>query len=317
MNEERVPGSSPEDQELDRRWRNRSVEEPSSSTDMRIRAAAREAIQTSASHAARATGRTRRWTRFAPLAAAASIALLAVGLVRLIPREEYQAVPTPKLAHPDEGPEPATAAPPERESAVADAEHALSERLQAPRSEPTSVSASRGALAYPTERARAADSMPQRDAPRPPDAAPVAAGESRANAPAEASSNTRAAIEQAAKASEVPTPSTAITTTAAASAARQRLEATGSLAASPAIPAALAAQVQNDAAKRTDLDPGSIRILAADPVKWLDASLGCEEAPSSAPEARVSGYVVTVDAGGTILRYHTDAHDRIRVCEDE
>jgi hypothetical protein len=24
-----------------------------------------------------------------------------------------------------------------------------------------------------------------------------------------------------------------------------------------------------------------------------------------------------VDAGGTILRYHTDGHDRIRVCEDE
>ena len=154
MNEERVPGSSPEDQELDRRWRSRSVEEPSSSTDMRIRAAAREAIQTSASHAARATHRTRRWTRFAPLAAAASIALLAVGLVRLIPREEYQAVPTPKLAHPDEAPEPATAAPPERESAAADAEHALSEPLQAPRSEPPPVSASRDALAYPTERAR-------------------------------------------------------------------------------------------------------------------------------------------------------------------
>jgi len=317
MNEERMPGSSPEDQELDRRWRNRSVEEPSSSTDMRIRAAAREAIQDSASHAARATHRTRRWTRYAPLAAAASIALLAVGLVRLIPREEYQAVPTPKLAHPDEAPEPATAAPPERESAAADAEHALSEPLQPPRSEPPPVSASRDGLAYPTERARTPVSMPQRDAPRAPDAGPVAAEEPRANAPAEASSNNQAAIEQAAKASEVPPPSTAITTTAAASAARQRLESTGSLAASPALPAALAAQVQNDAAKRTGLDPGLIRILAADPVEWLDASLGCEEAPSSAREARVSGYVVTVDAEGTILRYHTDGHDRIRVCEDE
>ncbi len=316
MNEERVPGSSPEDQELDRRWRNRSVEEPSSSTDMRIRAAAREAIQTSASHASRATYRTRRWTRFAPLAAAASIALLAVGLVRLIPREEYQAVPTSKLAHPGEAPEPAKAAPPERESAVADAQHALSESLQAPRTETPPGSASRDALAYPTERARAPDSIPQRDSPRARDAGAVAAEEPRAE-PAEARSNNQAAIEQAAKASEVPPPKTAITTTAAASAARQRLEATGSLAASPAIPAALAAQVQNDAGKRTDLDPGLIRILAADPVEWLDASLGCEEAPSSAPEARVSGYVVTVDAGGTILRYHTDGHDRIRVCEDE
>ena len=316
MNKERVPGSSPEDQELDRRWRNRSVEEPSSSTDMRIRAAAREAIQASASDAARATHRTRRWTRFAPLAAAASIALLAVGLVRLIPREEYQAVPTPKLAHPDEAPEPATAAPPERESAVSDAQHALIEPLQAPRSEPPPVSASRDALAHPTEHARPPDSMPQRDAPRARDAGAIAAESPRATAPAEASSTNQAAIEQAAKASEVPRPRTAITTTAAASAARH-LESAGSSAASSAIPAALAAQVQNDAATRTGLDSGLIRILAADPVEWLDASLGCEEAPSSAPEARVSGYVVTVDAGGTILRYHTDGHDRIRVCEDE
>ena len=75
--------------------------------------------------------------------------------------------------------------------------------------------------------------------------------------------------------------------------------------------------MQNDAATRTGVDSGLIRILAADPVEWLDASLGCEAAPSSAPEARVSGYVVTVDAGGTILRYHTDGRDRIRVCEDE
>jgi hypothetical protein len=317
MNEERVPGSSPEDQELDRRWRNRSVEEPSSSTDMRIRAAAREAIQPSASHAARATRRTRRWMRFAPLAAAASIALLAVGLVRLIPRDEYQALPTPKLAHPDEAREPATAAPSERESAVADAQHALSEPLQAPRSEPPPVSATRDALAHPTERARPQDAMPQRDAPRARDAEAVVAEEPRATAPAETRSNNQAAIEQAAKASEVPPPSTAITTTAAASAARHRLESAGSIAASSAFPAALAAQVQNDAAKRTGLDSGLIRILAADPIEWLDASLGCEEAPSSAPEARVSGYVVTVDAGGTILRYHTDGHDRIRVCEDE
>jgi hypothetical protein len=198
---------------------------------------------------------------------------------------------------------------------VPDAPQALSERLQAPRSEPPPVSASRDALAYPTERARPPDSMPQRDVPRARDAGAVAAEEPRA-APAEASSNNQAAIEQAAKASEVPRPSTAITATAAASAARH-LESAGSSLASSAIPAALAAQVQNDAATRTGLDSGLIRILAADPVEWLDASLGCEEAPSSAPEARVSGYVVTVDAGGTILRYHTDGHDRIRVCEDE
>ena len=95
MNEDPVPGSSAADQEVARRWRRQSVEEPPSSTDVRIRAAARQAMATSALTGSRTQRDRSRWTRFMPLAAAASVALLAVGLVRLIPREQYQAVPTP------------------------------------------------------------------------------------------------------------------------------------------------------------------------------------------------------------------------------
>ena len=96
MNEEPMPGTSAADQELARRWRRQSLEEPSSSTDARIRAAARDAIASSAPSGSREVRNRSRWTRFMPLAAAASVALLAVGLVRLIPREQYQAVPTPE-----------------------------------------------------------------------------------------------------------------------------------------------------------------------------------------------------------------------------
>jgi hypothetical protein len=82
-----------------------------------------------------------------------------------------------------------------------------------------------------------------------------------------------------------------------------------------AIPATLAVRVQNDAARRTGVDPESIRIVAVDAVAWQDTSLGCETARASAPEARVLSYVVTVDAGGTTLRYHTDGRDQVRVCD--
>ena len=117
MNEDPMPGTSAADQELARRWRRQSLEEPSSSTDARIRAAARDAIASSAPSGTRKQRNRSRWTRFMPLAAAASVALLAVGLVRLIPREQYEAVPTPELARPGETPEPDPAAQSKQDSA--------------------------------------------------------------------------------------------------------------------------------------------------------------------------------------------------------
>ena len=152
----------------------------------------------------------------------------------------------------------------------------------------------------------------------------VTAEEVRSATPAEAAANDQASVEQAAKASEqaseAQAPATAIAPpgipAAAAPPASRRMDSAFRSTVS-AIPATLAVQVQNDAARRTGLDPESIRIVAVDPVAWPDASLGCEAARASAPEARVPGYVVTVDAGGTTLRYHTDGRDQVRVCEGE
>jgi len=313
MNEERMPGSRPEDQELNRRWRNQSVEEPSSSADARIQAAAREAIATSGSHAGRATRRTVRWTRFAPLAAAASVGLLAVGLVRLIPREEYQATPTPELVRPGEDHEPASAARSEAESAP---EHEVErDQLYAP------GAAHREAPPDEPERARERVRAPEPasspavrpDAEREPPASGVADRELSAAAAEDAAGNDRASVEQPPRASKAPAPAAAIGPTAISPTTSRSADS----ASISAIPAELATRVQNDAALRTGADPGSIRIVAVDPVAPLDPSIGCEGPGSPAPETRVPGYIVTVEASERTLRYHTDGRDRIAICENE
>ena len=305
MNEDPVPGSSAADQEVARRWRRQSVEEPPSSTDVRIRAAARQAMATSALTGSRTQRDRSRWTRFMPLAAAASVALLAVGLVRLIPREQYQAVPTPELARPGETPEPDPATRSKQDSA-SDTERPTGDQLYAVPSAPESRDEAEGT----TARTRALEAAPDSDL------------EVRSAMPAEAAASDQTSVEQAAKASEqareTQAPDTAIAPpeippAAAPPASRRMDSAFGSTVS--AIPATLAVRVQNDAARRTGVDPESIRIVAVDPVAWQDTSLGCETARASAPEARVLGYVVTVDAGGTTLRYHTDGRDQVRVCD--
>ena len=147
MNEEPMPGTSAADQELARRWRRQSLEEPSSSTDARIRAAAREAIASSAPSGSREARNRSRWTRFMPLAAAASVALLAVGLVRLIPREQYQAVPTPELARPRETTAPESAAQSKQDSTQSYAERPAGDQLYAAPSAPESRDEAEGTTA--------------------------------------------------------------------------------------------------------------------------------------------------------------------------
>ena len=158
MNEDPMPGTSAADQELARRWRRQSLEEPSSSTDARIRAAARDAIASSAPSGSREARNRSRWTRFMPLAAAASVALLAVGLVRLIPREQYQAVPTPELARPGETPEPDPAARSKQDSA-SDTERPAGDQLYAVPSAPESRDEAEGT----TARTRALEAAPDSD----------------------------------------------------------------------------------------------------------------------------------------------------------
>jgi hypothetical protein len=295
MNEEQMPGANSSDRDVRRRWREASMEEPSSLVDARIRAAARQAL--ASDHLQSRGRRSSRWGRYVPLAAAASVALLAVGLVRLIPREEYQALPGRNVTR---GDEVRRAAPPPSDQPALPAERAQppEPEIEPPRTQPFAV----GPPAIQVDRTqRAAELMSRQERARPPEPerAPV---EPPATTPRDRES-APAGLDSAAK--------TVVTTAVPSS--PETLART--------IPETLAEQVRTDAARRTGADAASIRIVAVEPAVWPVASLGCapesEQAGKHLEGARVPGYMVTVEAPETTLRYHTDEGDRIVVCESE
>jgi hypothetical protein len=308
-----LPGDSAADGDVTSRWREQSAEQPSPATDARIRAAAREAVRAeggpSLPHAGRRGG---RWSRLVPLAAAASVALLAIGLVRLIPRDEYQAIPvTPKAAgRRDATPEAALPAAPATTPAPRPVTAEIVDEAERSTATDASVSSqareSRAELHAAHEPAAAAANEVHRldePSPQPKREGPAAApGVSAYAAPPVAA--TQAPAEAAPSAS-----TTTITTTSAR-------RATGADAAA-LLPDELARRVRDDAARRAAVDPATIRIVAVDPVMWFDTSLGCEAGAMAAPEMRVPGYVVSVEADDTTFRYHTDDRERIRICGDD
>jgi hypothetical protein len=280
------------------------------------------------------------------LAAAASVALLAVVLVRQIPREEYQAVRPPEATRPTERPD-STSAEPEPQAEILDrsAADATGRTLDTDEHEVDAEERSRDMAHRATRDAfqvrpdarfesgstqerelSAAQSGASEPASWPGSSSPgararpgtTAAKEaSRSDANSDVSSEVASATSPgapAAESSRAPAPTAAVEPTSGLTAvsplARRADGAAGSL------PPELAARVQSDAAHRQGVEPASIRIVAVDPVMWLDSSLGCDAPRESAPETRVPGYVVTVDASGTVLRYHTDVRDRVTTCED-
>ena len=324
MNEEQMPGARSSDQDVTRRWREASVEEPSSLVDARIRQAARQTL--ASDHLQRRARRSSRWGRYVPLAAAASVALLAVGLVRLVPREEYQALPgrnvTRNVTHSDEVRQ---AAPPPPEPALpAERGQLAGPAIEPPRTQsfgvvPPSIQVDR------TQRAAELNSRQERAVPAPSPAegshraddvieeAPSAgSAEENLSSRRMVSPDEPLATAPRAKASAPRAPDSSPTTAITTSGHRSLLAAPES-----AIPEALAAEIRSDAARRTGTDPESTRIRSIEPTVWPDASLGCAPGIERADEPRVPGYVVTVDAPGTTLRYHTDDGDRIVVCNGE
>jgi hypothetical protein len=298
MNEEPMPGDDASDRELARRWQQSSVEEPSAATDARIRAAAREAQRVAAPSVPGV-----RWRRIAPLAAAASVAVLAVGLIRLMPPEERRAIPAAELAARDSALPATPARRGDAESNLAQPPTPQEAPLEAlPKLQLDRAPAVRAESARTTEAAKEVQ----------PEATP---------SPAAADAADARTSEEAGLAR--PSPTTAITTTTE----HRALGASQAIEPAPgvpertviaALPPELAARVQRDAAGRTGLEPGSIHILVVEPVASRDPALGCHAEPALADSAaEATGYVVTVDAAGTTLRYHTDGRDQLRFCDDE
>ncbi len=244
-----------------------------------------------------------RWTRFAPLAAAASVALLAVGLVRLIPREEYQAIPrrpdvAPSVAPPRAAPEAKAVS---REG-VSQTPRLTRARPQRRRSRRHVRRASCGAPrtgGRATGRAAAARAggrrIPEHDG-----AAVIARSAFAFHALGSTTigsdnSTGNRALQRACPQSPRPR----MSKRPPSSPNRLRLECAKTRHNGPA------STPRRFASLASNRSPGSTDRLAA------------KRSRSPAPEQRVPGYVVTVDASGTILRYHTDERDQVRICKDE
>ena len=90
---ERTPDDEQRDAAVDVAWR-RIDEEPSVAVDEAIRAAARRRIG-SRPRGERSADTGRRWTQWAPVAAAAGVAVLAFGLLRWLPVEQQFAPSAP------------------------------------------------------------------------------------------------------------------------------------------------------------------------------------------------------------------------------
>ncbi|MBV6417499.1 MAG: hypothetical protein CMLOHMNK_02220 [Steroidobacteraceae bacterium] len=255
------------DPRLDRRWRELSSELPSPATDDSIRAAARRVRHRPL------------WQRYAPLAAAASVGVIAFLVARQSPSPAPIAAPVAApVATPVAAPVAAPIAAPAAE-AVAPA--------MTPAAAPVAQPAQQ-TEAPPAGRARidAARTTPAAVVAPAPNAAPLAARKSavavereRPAARAEASLRDGAASEGV-----------------------------------EALPPKLGDLVKADAARRRGVDPASVTIGSVEAVTWSDGALGCRTSGEMAIQVLTPGYRVIVVAGGEELEYHTDQRERIRFC---
>lgn len=66
-------------------------------------------------------------------------------------------------------------------------------------------------------------------------------------------------------------------------------------------------KIRADAAGRANVARDAVKVLSTESVNWADASLGCPEPRMSYTQMIVRGYLIHVDAGGTVLTYHANA----------
>ncbi len=252
------------DREVEQRWRAHSIELPRPQVDEAIRAAAR-----------RAAKRRPVWQRYAPLAAAASVGVIALLLARQTP------TPTPSLP---EQRAPVMPAPSPAPAPVAPAPVVPAPVLSAPVT-PANEAERVAKRAAPEPRAASA---PMESAIRSESESDVAAADATA-APSAAPMRERAAV--------------------AASAEKQANQTTNGF------PPHLAELVRADAARRTGVQVDQATIISAEAITWSDGALGCRTPGEMAIQALTPGYRVEVDVAGRRLFYHTDTRTQIRVCE--
>ena len=72
--------------------------------------------------------------------------------------------------------------------------------------------------------------------------------------------------------------------------------------------------VLEDAARRTGMERGALRVESAVAVTWADGSLGCPQPGINYTMALVPGYRITVRAGEKALDYHTSQRGNFVLC---
>lgn len=60
----------------------------------------------------------------------------------------------------------------------------------------------------------------------------------------------------------------------------------------------------DDAARRSQRDVSTLKLVSADAVTWPDGSLGCPQPGMQYPQALVPGFRIRIQAGAQILEYH-------------
>lgn len=79
------------------------------------------------------------------------------------------------------------------------------------------------------------------------------------------------------------------------------------------LPSITAAAVA-DAARRTGLDPSSIKVAAAEAVTWRNGALGCPQPGMLYSDALVPGFRVRIQAGERQLDYHASSGGAMLLC---
>jgi hypothetical protein len=69
-----------------------------------------------------------------------------------------------------------------------------------------------------------------------------------------------------------------------------------------------------DAANRSTTARTDITVVSAEAVTWPDGSLGCPQPGMMYTQALVSGYRIVLQAGDTVLNYHSAARGRPVFC---
>jgi hypothetical protein len=69
-----------------------------------------------------------------------------------------------------------------------------------------------------------------------------------------------------------------------------------------------------DAARRSGLEQGALKVLSAAAVTWSDGSLGCPQPGMMYTQALVPGYRVRIEAGGQVLDYHVGTSGQPTLC---